>query len=102
MRNPLLASVAFAAMLAAEGTLAQAMVITKEPPPPPPRGAGQEDSRAPRVGMVWVPGYYAWLRGRYFWAPGWWVVPPRRGAIWIPPKWNRHRGGYAFVEGRWR
>jgi hypothetical protein len=38
MRNPFSASVAFAAMLAAEGILAQAMVIPKEPPPPPPRG----------------------------------------------------------------
>jgi hypothetical protein len=102
MRKPFSACVAFAAMLAAEGALAQAMVIPKEPPPPPPRGAGQEDSRAPRVRMVWVPGYYMWHRGRYFWVPGRCVVPPRRGAIWIPPKWNRDRGGYAFVEGRWR
>ena len=102
MRNLFSATVVFVATLAAEGKLAQAMVIPKEPPPPPPRGAGQEDSRAPRVGMVGVPGYYTWLRGKYLWAPGRWVVPPRRGAIWIPPKWNRHRGGYAFVEGRWR
>ena len=65
MRNLFSATVVFVATLAAEGKLAQAMVIPKEPPPPPPRGAGQEDSRAPRVGMVWVPGYYTWHRGRY-------------------------------------
>ena len=103
MRKPFSASIiALAATLVVEGTLAHAMVLVKEPPPPPPRGAGQVDSRAPRSGMVWAPGYYTWNRGRYFWVPGRWVVPPRRGAIWVPPSWHRDRGGYAFVEGRWR
>jgi hypothetical protein len=60
MRKPFSASVALAVMLAADGILAEAMVIVKEPPPPPPRGAGQADSRAPRSGMVWVP---ATIRG---------------------------------------
>ena len=100
MRNPFSASVALAAMLA--GTLAQAGVVVKEPPPPPPRGAGLTSSRAPRSGMVWVPGYYVWYRNKYFWVPGRWVVPPSTGAIWVPPIWHRDRGGYAFVEGRWR
>jgi hypothetical protein len=65
MRRRFSAFVAFLAMLAAEGTLAQAMVIVKEPPPPPPRGAGQASSQAPRTGMVWAPGYYTWHRGRF-------------------------------------
>src|SRR5215471_18739057 len=98
MRKRFSAFVALVAILAAEGTLAQAMVIVKEPPPPPPRGAGQELSRAPRAGMVWAPGYYAWYRGRYYWVPGRWVVKPRPGAVWVPPSWHRDRGGYAFVE----
>ena len=55
MRKPFSASVALAAMLAAEGTLAQAMVIVKEPPPPPPRGAGQALSRAPVLGWFGPP-----------------------------------------------
>ena len=38
MRNLFSATVVFVATLAAEGKLAQAMVIPKEPPPPPPRG----------------------------------------------------------------
>ena len=66
MTNPFSASVALVAMLGAAGTLAQAMVVAKEPPPPPPRGAGQADSRAPRVGMVWAPGYYAVVSRQVF------------------------------------
>lgn len=102
MRRPFSASVALAALLAGEGTLAQAMITVKEPPPPPPRWAGQAFSRAHRRGTVWTPGYYRWHRGRYVWVPGRWVVPPRPGAVWVPPSWHRNRGGYAFVEGRWR
>jgi hypothetical protein len=64
--KPFSASVALVAMLGAAGTLAQAMVVAKEPPPPPPRGAGQADSRAPRVGMVWAPGYYAVVSRQVF------------------------------------
>lgn len=102
MRKRFSATVALAAMLAAQRTLAQAMVIVKEPPPPPPRGAGQASSRAPRPGMVWAAGYYTWYQGRYLWVPGRWVVQPRPGAVRVPPSWHRDRSGYAFVEGHWR
>jgi hypothetical protein len=44
---------------------------------PPP--VYQEVVPAPRVGYIWVPGYWDWRYGRYYWVAG---------------SWARHRPGY--------
>ena len=51
--------------------------------PPPVR---YEYVPAPRVGFVWVPGYWDWRYGRHHWVGGHWV---------------RHRPGYFYEPARW-
>jgi WXXGXW repeat (2 copies) len=51
--------------------------------PPPVR---YEFVPAPRVGFVWVPGYWDWRYNRHHWVGGHWV---------------RHRPGYFFAPARW-
>lgn len=105
MKRPLLATVALAAMLAAEVPIAQAVVFVRTPPPRP-RSVGVV-GRSPGRGFVWTDGYWRWGRGRrgragYAWVPGRWRRAPRAGAVWVSPSWRASRGGYTFVGGRWR
>src|SRR5215813_13100429 len=106
MKKQFLATLALAAMLAAEGAITQATAMVVRTPPPRHR-VSRAVGRPPRAGMVWTGGYYRWNRGRrgrgrYSWVPGRWVVPPRPGAVWVAPRWRRSRNGYTFVAGRWR
>ena len=41
---------------------------------------------APRVGFIWVPGYWDWRHGRHYWVRG---------------HYTRHRPGYAYAPARW-
>ena len=105
MKRPFLASLALAAMLAAELPIAQAQVFVRTPPPRPRSVAVV--GRSPGPGFVWTGGYWRWGRGRrgrggYVWAPGRWRRAPRPGAVWVAPRWRAGRGGYTFVGGRWR
>ena len=107
MKNPLLASVALAAILATEVPVAQAAAVFVTTPPPRARSVGPV-GRAPHRGFVWTDGYWRWGRGRhrrgggYVWVPGRWRRPPRAGAVWVSPSWQTSRGGFTFVGGRWR
>lgn len=51
--------------------------------PPPLR---YEVVPAPRVGRVWVPGFWDWRYNRHYWVPGHYV---------------RHRPGYYYQPARW-
>ena len=51
--------------------------------PPPLR---YEVVPAPRVGYVWVPGYWEWHRHRH---------------VWIAGHWTRHRHGYVYAPAAW-
>ena len=105
MKGPVLASVALAAIMAAEVPIAQAVVFVTTPPPRPRPSVVV--GRSPGRGFVWTDGYWRWGRGRrgrgsYVWVPGRWRRPPRAGAVWVSPSWRSGRGGYTFVAGRWR
>ena len=41
---------------------------------------------APRVGVIWVPGYWDWRHGRHYWVRG---------------HYTRHRHGYVYAPARW-
>ena len=62
MKGPILATVALAAILAAEVPIAQAVVFVRTPPPRP-RSVGVV-GRSPGPGFVWTGGYWRWGRGR--------------------------------------
>ena len=69
-------------------------------PPPPPRAEAY--GYAPGPGFVFVPGYWRWGGGRYFWVPGNWAHPPRWHGYWVPGRWERSHRGYYWRDGRWR
>lgn len=55
---------------------------------------------APRVGYVWVPGYWDWHYGRYHWVAGNWSRH-RHGHYHEPVRWHYRDGGY-YRAGGWR
>jgi len=85
--------VAACAALATSAVLAQGIFTA----PPPPRA---EMVPGPRMGYVWNPGHWRWIRGRYVWVSGGWQRA-RPGRRWVPGHWMRHGRRWVWVEGRW-
>ena len=52
---------------------------------PPP--VFYEQVAAPRVGLIWVPGYWEGRHGRHYWVRG---------------HYTRYRPGYVYAPARWR
>ena len=65
---------------------------------PPP--VYREYVPAPRVGYVWVPGYWDWRHRGYHWVAGHWVRH-RPGYYYEPVRWV-HRHGRYYRAGGWR
>lgn len=65
---------------------------------PPP--VYREVVPAPRVGYVWVPGYWDWRYGRYYWVAGGWSRH-RHGYYYEPVRWA-YRDGRYYRAGGWR
>src|SRR5688500_6623765 len=55
---------------------------------------------APRVGMVWVPGFWDWRHGRHYWVAGHWLRH-RPGYYYEPVRWH-YRDGRYYRAGGWR
>lgn len=55
---------------------------------------------APRVGLVWVPGYWDWRFQRYHWVGGHWLRH-RPGYYYQPVRWVGYGGRY-YRQGGWR
>ena len=70
---------------------AAASVYFEFGPPPAPR---YEIVPAPRMGYVWVPGYWEARHRRHHWVAGHWVRH-RPGYVYAPARW-------AQLDGRWR
>ena len=65
--------------------------------PPAPR---YEVVPAPRVGYVWVPGYWDWRGHRHVWTRGHWERE-RHGFYYHPNRWVERDGRWALEKGRW-
>lgn len=66
-------------------------------PPPAPR---VEVVPEPRVGFVWVPGYWSWRENRHVWVAGTWVRE-RPGYVYERPTWVERDGQWRFARGGW-
>ena len=60
--------------------------------PPAPR---YEVVPAPRVGYVWIPGYYDWRGNRHVWTRGRWERE-RHGYHYHPTRWTERDGRWAL------
>lgn len=91
----------FAAMLAAStiglAPPAVARYVVVQTAPPPLR---VEAVPAPRVGYVWVPGYWDWRGHRHVWVGGLWVRH-RPGYRYYKPRWVERGGRWSLERGRW-
>ena len=67
----------------------------------PPMLPVYEQPLCPEPNLMWVPGYWAWGDGDYYWVPGAWVVAPFEGALWTPNYWDWSGGRYRFHRGYW-
>ena len=68
---------------------------------PPPAVIYEEPGPAPRVGYVWIDGYWAPSGHRYRWVRGHWEQPPYEGAHWTHPHYDHYREGWELHEGHW-
>ncbi len=74
------------------------VTISSGTPPPPVR---YEPMPPPRVGYVWVEGYWNWNGGAHVWVPGHWVRA-RSGYDYAQPRWQEGPNGWELHRGGWR
>ena len=68
-------------------------------PPPPP---DEVIIVAPSPRYVWVPGYYDYRGGNYFWVSGSYKVPPRGKTRYEQGRWMKTPKGYKRGKGHWK
>ena len=83
MKKLILGSLVAATLAASAMPAAARTDIVVNVAPPPLR---YEVVPAPRVGYVWVPGYWDWRRHRH---------------VWVAGHWTRHRHGYVYAPAAW-
>jgi hypothetical protein len=57
----------------------------------------------PGPNFIWMPGYWAWGDGGYYWVPGTWVAAPQTGLYWTPGywAWDGDYDAYVWNSGYW-
>ncbi|HEY5000143.1 MAG TPA: YXWGXW repeat-containing protein [Usitatibacter sp.] len=66
-----------------------------------PPAAPVEIVPAPRVGFVWLPGYWDWRHGHHYWVAGRYVRP-RPGFVYEPARWVEYGGRWRYTRPEWR
>jgi len=66
-----------------------------------PPAAPVEVVPPPRIGFVWVPGYYDHDHGRYKWVAGRWEHE-RKGYAYHGATWEHRSGHWYYTEPGWR
>ncbi|MGZ5035432.1 MAG: hypothetical protein ACXWGU_05690 [Usitatibacter sp.] len=87
-----LGSVSFAA------SARSAVEVFVNVPPPAPI---VEVVPAPRVGFVWVPGFWEWRHGHHHWVGGHYVRH-RPGYVYEPARWVEQGGRWSYAAPGWR
>ena len=101
IRRLLLSALMLSAVMSTACTSSRAGVGVRFGPPPPPRYGVV--GYAPVRGMVWCDGFWDRGPGGWQWVAGSWQRPPRVGVRWVPGHWAPVRGGsYRFRAGYWR
>lgn len=67
----------------------------------PPPAVRYEPVPPPRVGYVWVEGYWNWNGRAHVWVPGHWVRA-RSGYEYAQPRWQEGPNGWELHRGGWR
>jgi hypothetical protein len=81
---------------------APGQVVYEQAPPPPPAPVAEVVVACPGPEFVWLPGYYSYGPGGYFWISGRWALPPRHHSHYFAPHWEHGPRGYIWVGGAWR
>jgi hypothetical protein len=68
---------------------------------PPPAIPYYEPPPAPEQNDIWVPGYWAWGEGGYYWVAGTWTQPPQPDYLWTPGYWGYNNNAYVWHQGYW-
>ncbi len=69
---------------------------------PPPAIPAYEPPPAPAENDIWVPGYWAWGEGGYYWVAGTWTQPPQPDYLWTPGYWSaNNNNAYVWHQGYW-
>jgi hypothetical protein len=68
---------------------------------PPPAIPAYEPPPAPEENDIWVPGYWAWGEGGYYWVAGTWTQPPQPDYLWTPGYWAFSNSAYMWHQGYW-
>jgi hypothetical protein len=84
-------------VLAAPAISLAGVVVDVEVAPPPVR---VEAVPGPRVGYVWVPGYWDWRGHEHVWVTGRWMHE-RRGWHYVPEHWVQVGPRWHFEAGHW-
>lgn len=66
----------------------------------PPPVVRVEARPAPRMGYLWVPGYWGWRDTHHVWVAGTWVRE-RPGYVYERPAWVERDGQWHLAGGRW-
>jgi hypothetical protein len=93
-----IAIVGFTSLAAPETSEARVYAdIAIQVAPPPLR---YEPVPPPRVGYVWVPGYWNWHHHRHVWVGGTWVRA-RHGYAYYPHRWEQRGDRWYLERGYW-
>ena len=68
---------------------------------PPPAIPYYEPPPAPEPNDIWVPGYWAWGEGGYYWVAGTWTQPPQPDYLWTPGYWASNSSAFVWHQGYW-
>src|SRR6516225_7916283 len=82
------------AMLAVPLASSAAVYVSVAIAPPPIPVYAQPICPGP--GYIWIPGYWGYGPGGYYWVAGEWVLAPFIGALWTPGYWAWGGGVYSW------
>jgi hypothetical protein len=68
---------------------------------PPPAIPYYQPPPAPEQNDIWVPGYWAWGEGGYYWVAGTWTQPPQPDYLWTPGYWAFNNSAFVWHQGYW-